>query len=115
MARTARAAVNAKTQPSVVVTPWQVDSANGEQFPYAGGANKLIVSNQSAGSINVTVRATTGSTLTDGTAIADKVVAVGVGAFRCINEAVTEQQADGNVYVDYSATAATITAYLLQG
>jgi hypothetical protein len=115
MARTARAAANAKTQPSAVITPWQVDSANGESFPYAAGANKLIVSNGSAGSINVTVRAATGSKLVDGTAIADKVVAVGIGAFVVINEASTELQADGNVYVDYSATAATITAYLLQG
>jgi uncharacterized protein YaiL (DUF2058 family) len=115
MARTARAAVNAKAQPSATITPWQVDSANGESFPYAGGANKLVVSNASAGSVNVTVRATTSSKLVDGTAVADKVVAVGVGAFVVINEASTELQADGNVYVDYSATAATITAYLLQG
>jgi hypothetical protein len=115
MARTTRTAVNAKTQPNIVVVPWQVDSANGEQFAYAGGANKLIVNNGSAGSITVTVRATTGSKLVDGTAVADKVVTVGIGAWQCINEASTELQADQNVYVDYSATGAAILAYILQG
>jgi uncharacterized protein YaiL (DUF2058 family) len=115
MARTARTAVNAKTQPSATITPWQVDSANGEQFTYAGGANKLVVNNGSAGSITATVRATTGSKLVDGTAVADKVVTVGIGAYVVINEASTEQQADGNVYVDYSATGAAILAYVLQG
>src|SRR5882724_11935498 len=115
MARTARTAVNAKTQPNIVVVPWQVDSANGESFAYAGGANKLIVNNGSAGSITVTVRATTGSKLVDGTAVADKVVTVAIGALQCINEASTELQADQNVYVDYSATGAAILAYVLQG
>ena len=114
MARTARTAVNAKAQPSALITPWTVDNANGEQFPYAGGLNKLVVNNASGGSVNVTVRATTGLTLADGTAVADKVVAVAAGAVRVINEASTEQQADGNVYVDYSAST-SITAYLLQG
>lgn len=114
MARTARTAVNAKTQPSATITPWTVDATNGEQFSYAGGANKLIVNNASASSMNVTVRATTGSKLIDGTTVADKVVAVAAGALVVINEASTEQQADGNVYVDYSASA-SVTAYLLQG
>jgi hypothetical protein len=112
MARTLRTAVTA-AQPSALITPWSVDNTNGEQFPYAGGRNKLVVINGSGGSINVTVRATTGSTLVDGTAINDKVVAVAAGATRVIKEASTEQQADGNVYVDYSS-GTTVTAYLLQ-
>lgn len=113
MARTTRTAVTL-TQPSAVITPTTPDSANGEQFAYAGGRNKLVVINGSGGSINVTVKATTGSTLIDGTTIPDKVVAVAAAATRVIWEASTEVQADGNVYVDYSASA-TITAYLLQG
>lgn len=114
MPRTARTAVNAKAQPSALITPWTVDSANGESFPYAGGQNKLVVNNASGSPVNVTVRATSGSTLPDGTAIADKVVAVAAGALRSIIEAPTEQQADGTVWVDYSAST-SITAYLLQG
>lgn len=113
MARTARTAV-VVGQPSGLITPWTPDNANGESFAYAGGRNKLVVNNASGGSINVTVRATTGATLTDGTAIADKVVAVAAGAIRVIQEASTELQADGNVYVDYSASA-TVTAYIIQG
>lgn len=116
MARTTRSAVNAKTQPSAVIAPWQVDNTNGEQFAFAGGQNKLVVSNASVSSMTVTVRATTGSKLVDGTSVADKVVTVPANTgMVVINEANTELQADGNVYVDYSATAATITAYLLQG
>lgn len=113
MARTARTPV-AVAQPSALLTPWTPDNVNGELFPYAGGRNKLIVNNGSGSSINVTVRATTGATLTDGTAIADKVVAVAAGAIRVIQEASTELQSDGNVYVDYSASA-TVTAYIVQG
>jgi hypothetical protein len=113
MARTPRLPVNSNTQPSATITPWTVDSANGESWPYAGGQNKLIVNNASASSMNVTVRATTGSKLVDGTSIADKVVSVPAGTLAVIREASTEQQADGNVYVDYSASA-SITAYLLQ-
>jgi uncharacterized protein YaiL (DUF2058 family) len=114
MARTTRTAVNALAQPSALITPWTPDNTNGEQFTYAGGKNKLVVNNASGGSINVTVRATTGSTLVDGTSIADKVVAVAAGAVRVITEASTELQADGNVYVDYSASA-SVTAYIIQG
>lgn len=114
MARTTRTAVNAQTQPSAVIAPWTVDNANGEQFAYAGGRNKLIVNNASGSPVNVTVRATTGSKLIDGTSVADKVVAVAAGTLVVINEASTEQQADGNVYVDYSASA-SVTAYLIQG
>jgi hypothetical protein len=113
MPRTARTPV-AVGQPSALIAPTAVDSVNGEQFPYAGGRNKLVVINGSASPVNVTVRATTGSTLTDGTAIPDKVVAVAAGTTRAILEASTELQADGNVYADYSASA-TITAYVLQG
>jgi hypothetical protein len=116
MARTTRTAVNAKAQPSASITPWQVDNTNGEQFAFAGGQNKLIVGNTTGSPINVTVRATTGSKLVDGTSVPDKVVVVpATTGLVTINEANTELQADGNVYVDYSATAAGITAYLLQG
>ena len=116
MARTIRTAVNAKAQPSATITPWQVDNTNGEQFAFAGGLNKLVVSNGSVSSMTVTVRAATGSKLADGTAVADKVVTVPANTgLVSINEYITELQADGNVYVDYSATASTITAYLLQG
>lgn len=116
MARTPRTAVNAKAQPSAPIAPWQVDSANGELFAFANGLNKLIVGNTTGSPVNVTVRATTGSKLVDGTSVADKVVTVpATTGLVTINEASTELQADGNVYVDYSATAAGITAYLLQG
>lgn len=114
MARTARTAVNVKAQPSALITPWTPDNTNGESFPFAGGLNKLIVNNASGSPITVTVRAATGSTLADGTAVADKAVSVAAGAIRSINEYITEQQADGNVYVDYSASA-SVTAYLIQG
>lgn len=114
MARTARTAVNVKAQPSALISPWTPDNANGESWPYAGGLNKLVVNNGSASPITVTVRANTGSTLVDGTAVADKAVTVAAGAIRSINESITELQPDGNVYVDYSASA-TVTAYLIQG
>lgn len=116
MARTTRTAVNAQAQPSATITPWQVDSANGELFAFASGRNKLVVGNTTGAPINVTVRATTGSKLVDGTSVADKVVVCpATTGLVVINEANTELQADGNVYVDYSATGAGITAYLLQG
>ena len=114
MARTARTAVNVQAQPSALITPWTPDVANGESFPYAGGRNKIVVNNASGSPMTVTVRALTGSTLVDGTAIADKVVTVAAGTIRAITEAQTELQADGNVYVDYSASA-TITVYIAQG
>lgn len=113
MARTTRTAVSV-AQPSAVITPWTPDNANGEQFAYAGGRNKLVVNNASGGSINVTVKATPSLTLPDGTTVADKVVAVAAGAIRVIAEASTELQADQNVYVDYSASA-SVTAYIIQG
>lgn len=115
MARTTRTA-SPLAQPSVLVTPWQVDNANGEQFPYAGGRNKLVVT-VAATPVTVTVRATTGApgVLPDGNQLPDKVVVVGANTTRVIWEAATEVQADGNVYVDYSATAATILAYVIQG
>lgn len=113
MARTTRTPA-VLAQPSVLITPWQVDSANGEQFAYGGGRNKLVVQ-VAATPVTVTVKATLGGLLPDGVAIPDKTVVVGANTTRVVWEASTELQADGNVYVDYSATAATILAFVVQG
>lgn len=89
-----------------------VDNVNGESFAHAGGRNKLLVTNGSGASINVTVKRN--YTSPDGGILPDNIIAIPAAATKAILEAPTNLQIDGNVYVDYSA-GATVTAMLVQG
>jgi hypothetical protein len=108
MARTARA-VAAIVSAGALNNLTAVDSANGETMPYSSGRAFLEVLNGSGGSINVTIRS---AVSVDGqpTTNNDRVVAVAAAARKRIGlQGSAFLQADGNVYVDYSASA-SVTA-----
>ena len=110
MARTARTPMKiAYTGSALNFTA--ADSVNGEAFGYGGGTQVLFVKNASGSSMNVTMHSNV--TTIDGAVVPDHVIAVAAGATVGILEGPTELQADGNVYVDYSA-GTSITAVLVQ-
>jgi hypothetical protein len=111
MARTARNPQTAGSLNGTALTFTAVDNTNGESFGYGGGRNRLLVKNGSGSSMTVTMHS---NSVIDGITLADRpAITVAAGAIVAIGEAVTELQADGNVYVDYSS-GTTITACLIQ-
>lgn len=110
MARTARAP-QALAYTGTTLNFTAVDGTNGEQWAYAGGRNKLLVNNASASAVIVTIKSN--STTLDGAVVPDHVVPVPANSIVGVVEGPTELEADGNVYVNYSAST-SVTACLIQ-
>lgn len=89
--------------PSTVTV--NADNTNGMLYP--SNPNRFIlVTNTSGGSVNLTLR---DPTVVDGEAVPDRVVAIATGKTMLVGPVPGNYtQADGNVYIDFSAGGATV-------
>ena len=100
-----------------VVAAFSAANVDGHSIP-GGGDVRLLVTNASGGSINVTIQT---AATEDGLAVAEQVVAVGAGVTKAIGpfRSATYDRASGDtdpglVYVDFSAVT-SITVLALEG
>lgn len=99
MARSTLTAV-ASTKSGAVVTPADADSA-GSQWVFGRGKNHLLIQNTDTASHNVILRVP--ATVDGNLDVPDRTVTVAAGTIAIVQESASMLQADGNVYVDYSA------------
>ena len=103
-------AVHTATKAGTAITPTAADAA-GSQWSYGGGRLGLLVINDSASAITVTIAVPV--TVDGDLDVPDRVVSVAAGGMKIIKESASQRQVDGTVLVNYSDVT-TVTVALIE-
>lgn len=99
--------------PRAAVTFTAVDAANGNAWAFTG-RRRLLVENGSGASVTATIR-TRDTVAVAGLDVADRPVIIPAGGIAYIVESAEARQADGRVWIDWSAGTSVTCALIDEG